>query len=363
MMETKMRARTLWIIALLCAGSLFHGNEASAQTVQLVYANGYARTHGQGGVIADEWIKRIEAATEGRVKIRHVAGGTLLKPENMLEGIRGRVADIGSMVVSFFPGQLPIAATLAGTVDIDLGNKLDLKGMTAITMRLSEEFAPFNAEFEKLGVRAVFWVPTPPYAIIATKPIQTLADFHGRKTRAFGSMIPRLLDATGAVPVAMAFGEIYTSLQTGVLDAALTDPPAMIVGRFGEVAKHVVTTGPKDGALTMIAPVAYLFNNESWSRLSPGDQEAIRRVSHEMTPYGADRMIEVQNTAFDDLRKLDVTIRHLSPGDTAELAKRSPDFTKLAADAMNEKGLPGTEIVARYRELVNDYITGKWRPY
>ncbi|MFO1188155.1 MAG: hypothetical protein U1E97_00825 [Alphaproteobacteria bacterium] len=97
----------------------------------MTYANGSVRT--KVGVVADEWIKRIETETEGQVRIRHVFGGSLLKFENMLEGLRGRTADFGSAVVSFFPGQLPISATLAGTVDLDLGNKLDIKGVTAVT--------------------------------------------------------------------------------------------------------------------------------------------------------------------------------------------------------------------------------------
>src|SRR5512139_1384195 len=116
------------LVALLTFVAIGAASPATAQTVQLVYANGYARTHIQVGVVADEWIKRIDAATEGRVHIRQIAGGTLLKPENMLEGVRNKVADIGSTVVSFFPGQIPISATLAGTVDVSLGNKLDLRG-------------------------------------------------------------------------------------------------------------------------------------------------------------------------------------------------------------------------------------------
>jgi TRAP-type C4-dicarboxylate transport system substrate-binding protein len=346
------------ILAALSAAAPTH-----AQTVQLVYANGYARSHIQVGVVADEWIKRIEAATEGRVRIRQVAGGTLLKPENMVEGIRGGVADLGSTVVSFFPGQLPISATLAGTVDITLGNKLDLKGVTAITRRLTEEFQPLSDEFQKLGLRPVYWVPTPAYAIISNKPLQTLNDFRGIKTRAFGTAIPRLLDAAGAVPVALAFGEIYTSLQTGVIDAALTDPPAMITGRFGEVAKNVITTGPKDGAITMVAPVVYFFNEESWKKIPARDQEIIRRISAEMIPYGADRMINAQQAAFSDLAKAGVTVRHLSEADTAEFAKRAPDFLKMAADSINEKGLPGTALVERYKVLADEYISGKWRPF
>lgn len=355
--------RNKLISAALLTGAVFLASPASAQGVQLVYANGYARTHVQVGVVADEWIKRIDAATEGRVKIRQVAGGTLLKPENMVEGIRGKVADIGSTVVSFFPGQLPISATLAGTVDITTGNKLDLKGVTAISSRLSEEFQAMADEYRKLGLVPIYWVPTPAYAIISKKPIQSLADFRGQKTRAFGTALPKLLDATGAVPVAMAFGEIYTSLQTGVLDAALTDPPAMVVGRFGEVAKNVITTGPKDGAITMIAPVVYFFNEESWKKLPPQDQQAIQRVSREMIPYGADKMIETQNTAFGELAKVGVTVHRLSEAEAAELAKRAPDFFKMAADSLNEKGLPGTALIDRYKALADEYISGKWKPF
>lgn len=348
------------LVALAAFGAI---TPATAQTVSLVYANGYARTHVQVGVVADEWIKRIEAATDGRVKIRQVAGGTLLKPENMVEGIRGRVADIGSTVVSFFPGQLPISATLAGTVDINYGNKLDLKGVTAITRRLIEEFEPMSDEYKKLGLHPIYYVPTPAYAIISNKPIQKLDDFKGIKTRAFGTAIPRLLNAAGAVPVALAFGEIYTSLQTGVVDAALTDPPAMITGRFGEVAKNVVTTGPGDGAITMLAPVVYFFNEESWKRIPARDQEIIRKISAEMIPFGADKMIEAQKAAFVDLAKVNVTVRHLSDADTAELAKRAPDFLKMAADSINEKGLPGTALVDRYKALADEYISGKWKPF
>ncbi|MBM3510673.1 MAG: hypothetical protein FJX61_11150 [Alphaproteobacteria bacterium] len=361
MRSIKLRAVPLGIGSLALAAALWPAAAPAQQ--QLVYANGYAKTHVQVGVIADEWIKRIEDATQGRVKIRHVAGGALLKPENMLEGIRGRVADIGSMVASFFPGQLPIAATLAGTVDVDLGNKIDMKGVTAITMRLSEEFEPFNGEFHKLGVRPVYWVPTPPYGIIATKPIQALADFKGKKVRAFGPNLPKLLEAAGAAPLALAFGEIYTSLQTGVIDGALTDPPAMVTGRFGEVAKHVVKTGPGDGALTAIAPVVYFFNNESWTKLSAQDQAAVRKVSADMILYGVETMIASEKAALADLQKQGVSVRHLSAADVATLAKTAPDFLKIAEDSINEKGLPGTAILKRYKELAADYISGKWKPF
>ncbi|MSP67836.1 MAG: hypothetical protein EXQ96_07040 [Alphaproteobacteria bacterium] len=336
---------------------------ATAQTVNLVYANGYAKTHVQVGVIADEWIERIDKATGGQVKIRHVPGGALIKPEQMLEGIRGGTADIGSVVVSFFPGQLPIAATLGSTVDLDLGNKLDMKGVTALTARLAEEFEAFNKEFANLGVRPIYWVPTPAYGIISTKPIKALADFNSVKIRAFGSNIPKLLDAAGAVPVAMAFGEIYTSLQTGVIGAALTDPPAMLTGKFQEVAKNVILTGSGQGALTAIAPVVYIFNSENWKKLSADHQKAIMKVGVDMSQYGAQVMIDTNARALADLKAAGVTVSNLPAADVDALAKKAPDFFKIAADTVNEKGLPGTQLVARYKELAQAYLSGSWKPF
>lgn len=330
--------------------------------VNLVYANGYARNHPQVGVVADQWISRIEKETAGRVKLRHVFGGALLKPENMIEGLRGRTADIGTAVVSFFPGQLPISATLAGSIDMDLGNRLDMKGVTAITMKLVEEFPEFQGEYAKLGLRVLFWVPTPAYGIIFRAPVAKLDDLKGRKIRTFGNVIPQLVNAAGGVPLSVAFGEIYTSLQTGVLDGALTDPPAMLVGRFDEVAKNVLITGPSLGALAMIAPVAYIANLDSWNRIPAQDRALIEKLNRDIVSFGADLMVKEANTAIGTLESKGVKVTRLSMADASAWGKRAPDFIKQAAEGINKAGGPGDKMVARYRELVADYASGKWKP-
>jgi TRAP-type C4-dicarboxylate transport system substrate-binding protein len=334
---------------------------ASAQ-VNLVYANGYARSHAQVGVVADQWITRIEKETQGRVKIRHVFGGSLLKPENMIEGLRGRTADIGTAVVSFFPGQLPISATLAGSIDMELGNKLDMKGMTAITMKLVEEFPEFAGEYQKLGLKALFWVPTPPYGVITKAPVTKLDEFRGKKIRTFGNVIPQLVNAVGGVPLSVAFGEIYTSLQTGVLDGALTDPPAMLVGRFDEVAKNAVVTGPNLGALTMIAPVAYIVNLDSWNRIPAQDRKIIEDLNKDIISFGADLMVKEANGAIGTLQSKGVKVTRLSLAEATEWGKKAPDFVKLAGDNITKSGGPGEKMTARYRELAADYLSGKWKP-
>lgn len=332
---------------------------AQAQQINWVYANGYAKDHPQVGVLADEFIDRVDKATQGRLKIRHVPGGALLKPENMIDGVRGRVSNMGSTVVSFFPGQLPISATLAGLVDLHYGNKLDLNGITTITTQLLEAVPEFAGEYEKLGLKVIWFVPSPAYAVISNDPVAKLDDFAGKKIRVLGNVMPKLVEAAGGVPLSVAFGEIYTSLQTGVIDGAMTDPPAMLNAKFYEVSKNLVTTGPGHGALTAIAPVAYFVNLEDWNALPKDVQEAVLAVAKEMTEIGSRQMTEVASGAIDKLEADGVKVHHLSAEDTEALAKKAPDFLALAADVLTGNGLPGQKIIDEYRRLADAYIAGK----
>jgi TRAP-type C4-dicarboxylate transport system substrate-binding protein len=352
----------LRLIASLCVAAGLLGLAAlpaRAQQVNWVYANGYAKDHPQVGTLADEFIKRVEKATDSRLKIRHVPGGALLKPENMVDGVRGGVANMGSTVVSFFPGQLPISATLAGLVDLRYGNKLDLNGITKITTQLLDNVPEFAGEYEKLGLKVIWFVPSPAYAVISNDPITGLDGFAGKKIRVLGNVMPKLVEAAGGVPLSVAFSEIYTSLQTGVINGALTDPPAMLNAKLFEVAKNLVTTGPGNGALTAIAPVAYFVNLKDWNALPKDMQDAILSVAKEMTAVGSQKMTELADASIGKLRDEGVTVHHLSEEDTEKLAQKAPDFLALAADVLTKNGLPGDKIVSEYRRLADAYIAGK----
>ena len=338
------------------------GTPAMAQVTHWVYANGYAKNHPNMGLVADEYIRRIDVATNGRLKIRHVAAGALLKPENMIDGVRAGVAQMGSAVSFFFPGQLPISATLGGITDLRIGNSLDPAGVTAVTMKLLSETPEFAQEYEKLGLKAVFWISPPPYAIIANKEIARLSDLQGKKLRSFGSSLPQLFTSVGAVPVSMAYGEVYTSLQTGVIDGALSDVNGMTAGKWEEVAKHVLTTGPKDGALNAIAPLVYIVNLQAWNALPSDVRQAVEKVSRELGPDAAKIVSQSAKDSVATIEKAGGSVRHLSAADTEAFAAKAPNFYQSAAKSLTDLGLPGQRIVDKYLETVNGYLSGAWKP-
>ncbi|MCC7425643.1 MAG: TRAP transporter substrate-binding protein DctP [Alphaproteobacteria bacterium] len=357
-----MKIRNLLLagaFALASWAGMGASQQAAAQN--FVYANPLARNHVQFGVVADEWIAEIQRATENRVRIRHVPGGALLRLENMIEGLTTGVADIGVTNVASSARQLPITSILAGTADITVGNQIDTVGLATVFSRLLQEFPQINKEFADIGLVPMVWIPAFTFAVLTRTPVSTLAELQGKKVRVFGPNLPRIFSAAGATPLAVAAGEIYTSLQTGVIDGAFTTPAAMFSLRWFEQGRHILFLGPRYGAHFMGIGDVYIFNANSWNRVSQADRETIQRVNREFTVAAGRRMQQDGEDSIAQMRQRGITFTNLSPADTAELARRTGDFTAAAAQAINALGHPGTAIANRYRELVAEYAAGRLR--
>lgn len=112
------------------------------------------------------------------------------------------------------------------------------------------------------------------------KPIKTLADAKGMKVRVQQSDLwVSLLEAMGANATPMPFGEVYTALKTGLVDAAENNYPSFESSRHFEVAKFHSKTEHS------MAPEMLLFSKKIWDGLTPEDQKQIRQAAKESVPY------------------------------------------------------------------------------
>ena len=114
----------------------------------------------------------------------------------------------------------------------------------------------------------------------AKKPVKTLADVKGMKVRVQQSDLwVSLLEAMGANATPMPFGEVYTALKTGLVDAAENNYPSYESSRHFEVAKYFNKTEHS------MAPEILLFSKRTWDTLTPEDQKAIRSAAKESVLY------------------------------------------------------------------------------
>ncbi|CAM3945304.1 TRAP transporter substrate-binding protein [Bordetella bronchialis] len=112
------------------------------------------------------------------------------------------------------------------------------------------------------------------------KPIKTLADAKGLKIRVQQSDLSvAMVEAMGANATPMAMGEVYTSLKTGLVDAAENNFPSYESAHHYEVAKYYSLT---EHSMT---PEILIFSKRQWDKLSPEDQKILRDAARESVPY------------------------------------------------------------------------------
>jgi TRAP-type C4-dicarboxylate transport system substrate-binding protein len=108
------------------------------------------------------------------------------------------------------------------------------------------------------------------------KPVRTIEDLKGMKIRVMGNpLFIDTLDAMGANGVAMDFGELFSALQTGVVDGAENNPPSMLEQNHYRSAKYYTLTGH------LILPEPIVMSKTTWNKLTPEQQVLVKKYAHE----------------------------------------------------------------------------------
>jgi tripartite ATP-independent transporter DctP family solute receptor len=101
-------------------------------------------------------------------------------------------------------------------------------------------------------------------SVLAKKPVQTPEDLAGLKIRTLPNpVITECLRLMGAAATPLAFGEIYTALQAGVLDGLEHDPPTILASKFYETSKNYALTQH------IFSPLAIYFSDATYGRMEP----------------------------------------------------------------------------------------------
>ena len=108
------------------------------------------------------------------------------------------------------------------------------------------------------------------------KPIRSIADLKGLKIRVIGNPIfVDMMTALGGNGVAMGYDQVFSALQTGVVDGAENNPPSFYFDNHYQAAKYYTLTEH------LIVPEILVFSRPSWDKLSSDDQALIRKLARE----------------------------------------------------------------------------------
>jgi tripartite ATP-independent transporter DctP family solute receptor len=183
------------------------------------------------------------------------------------------------------------------------------------------------------GFRGIVFYTEGARSFYGQKPFLSPDDLKGVKVRVQPSPSAiRMVELLGASPAPIAWGELYSALQQGVVDAAENNPTALTTARHGEV-----TTDFSLDEHTMI-PSVVLISNCAWEDMSAEQQEALMTAAAESMEFHREEWNKASDAAIEEAKaEMGVTIHEV---DTApfkeavrpmydELAQSSPDVADL----------------------------------
>jgi tripartite ATP-independent transporter DctP family solute receptor len=140
-------------------------------------------------------------------------------------------------------------------------------------------------------------------SVLAKKAVKTPEDLAGLKIRTLPNpIITECLRLMGAAATPLAFGEIYTALQAGVLDGLEHDPPTILASKFYETSKHYALTQHN------FSPLAIYFSDATFNRMDPklreGFLDAAKKAASDTRTHG----LAVEKEALAALAEKGVTV-------------------------------------------------------
>jgi C4-dicarboxylate-binding protein DctP len=196
-----------------------------------------------------------------------------------------------------------------------------------------------EAKLEQKGVKNIAWFYITRQAIFTSgkKPILAPEDFKGLKIRGFNKLADTALVNLGAAPAAMPGSEVYNALQTGVLDAGVTDISAAYSRRYYEVQKY--------GTVTPAFTVYFhLYVNPGWwNKLAPAQRQAIEAAAKKAEQ---DAIAITEKTAADAVKQLQEKGMQLKIQNAQEIAVWKAALQKPVMDAfIKESPKDGPKII------------------
>jgi len=255
------------------AASLPPLSPASAQA-KMVFKASDVQPAGYPTVVATENLgKKLEAATGGRLSVQ-------MYPSMQLGGEKETIeqTQIGAIQL------LRVSVGSMGPIvdDINVVNMPFLFRNTAHAQQMMD--GPIGQELlDKItaspnaGLVALCWMDSGSRSLYNTKhPIKTIEDIKGLKIRVIGNPIfVDMMNALGGNGVAMGYDQVFSALQTGVIDGAENNPPSYVFSNHYTAAKYYSLTEH------LIIPEVLVFSKRAWSQLTSDDQGLIKKFARE----------------------------------------------------------------------------------
>ena len=318
--------RTL-IVAALPLAFCFAGLTQAAISIK------FAEVHPAGypPVVAEQEMgKKLVEQSKGEITFKMFAGGVLGSEKEVVEQVQANAVQmtrvslgiVGPVVPDVNAFNLPFVfrdqAHMRAIIDGEIGQEM----LDKIT----------NSQFNMV---ALAWMDGGTRNLYTKKPVRTIADLKGMKIRVQGN--PVFIDTIndmGGNGIAMATGEIFSALQTGVIDGAENNPPTYLEHNHYQNAKFYTMTEH------LILPEPIVISKNTWEKLSDDQKALVKKVAREA---------QMEERALWDKKSAEAETKLKASG--VEFITLTPEQKKAFYDATqpvrDQYGAPYKELISR----------------
>jgi TRAP-type transport system periplasmic protein len=306
-------------------------------TIELRIAGGMPQGHAISVSIL-EWKSKLEAATNGKVKVTFYEAGTMGKSTELYDLVLNGTVEAAHMAEFWSGGRFPIIEGVDSLPFKFTGIPQQTQTIQALYDRgLLKELEPFKfLYFTSVGTVNIFTVKN---------RVNTASDLKGLKMRATGSNV-KTIEALGGTALTVPGEEEYMDLQKGILDGNLTGADNVVGRKEYEVMKYGITNPISTGGFV------FIMNKAFWDGLPKDIQAIIDNINKEEAAAHVNNQVKAVNDAWETL-KSKMEIYSIQDNEMARWREAVASIPAAWLETIKGKGLPGDEIM----KVVNE-ITG-----
>jgi tripartite ATP-independent transporter DctP family solute receptor len=323
--RTLLKSSAVFSAGALCAPALIGSAEAATVKLKLSSSQTNNPKYANGRVYYDNLVKRLKSAQlDSQIEVAFFPDNQLGQEIDVINSVKLGVIDLMVSGSSISANLVPLVGTF------DLGYLFS--SFPQQTKAFDNGAAkPIEAALLKVAnIRILGWAYNfGARSVIARKAVNTPDDLAGLKIRTLPNpIITECLKLMGAAATPLAFGEVYTALQAGVLDGLEHDPPTVFANKFYETAKFYALTEHN------FSPLAVYFSDATWKRLDPKLRDSFAQAASEAAADTRAHGLAVVKEALDELRTMGVTVIACDKGPFRKrVAPQTDAFVKAHPEA------------------------------
>lgn len=323
----------------MAAATALTVGSAQAEEITLRIGSGHPPGVVYAGLMIDyfqpELKRRVEEETEHTINFVEGYSGSIVKVQEVLEGVQDGILDIGGFCFCFEPSNLPLHAfqvmlpfgTMDPTQSLDIAQHVysEVPYMSSV----------FEDEFNQILLSRI---ADGGYNLGTSFAWETLDDLQGQKIAGAGLNL-NWLEKAGVVPVSSSLATAYTEMTTGVYEGWIMFPSAWVNLKLYEPGPFYTLIG--FGSITWHGMT---INQDTYNELPPEVQTIMREVAAEYEEQTGSVNKSEYDRLVGELEKI-ITVNSIDPSVRQEWAEFMQGWVQSNADELEAQGLPAKQVL------------------